>query len=78
MRPELQVFLSGCLTFGVPLILALRELVVLRRGNGGGWRPRRVPETAPRPLPPCLLVPTAPRRPAPVENVTRTRELELV
>jgi len=66
MRPELQVFLSGCLTFGVPLVLAVRELMLLRRG--GSWRPDPAPEPQPRPLPPCLLVP----------QLTRVRELERV
>ncbi len=57
MRPELQIFLSGCLTFGVPLVLALRELVLLRRYDGDDWPRDRPPEDGPKPLPPCLLVP---------------------
>ena len=31
MRPDIQVLLSGALTFGVPLLLAVRELLVLNR-----------------------------------------------
>jgi hypothetical protein len=37
MSPELVVVLSGTLTFGVPLVVAVREVIVTRRG--GGWRP---------------------------------------
>jgi hypothetical protein len=73
MRPEVQIFLSGCLTFGVPLVLAIRELVLLRRHDGDDWPRDRPPEDTPKPLPPCLLVPfqTSPppaetrRRPVP-------------
>jgi hypothetical protein len=36
MTPETQILLSGALTFGVPLALAARELIALRR-------PPRVP-----------------------------------
>ena len=75
MRPELFVLLSGCLTFGVPLILAIRELAVLRRGrnSGGGWRPPPAPEPGPKPLPPCLLVAFQPR--PPVSEKPRVLEL---
>jgi len=60
MSPELQVILSGSLTFGVPLIVAVREIIVTKRG--GGWRPERLPEPRPiKPLPPCLLPPPRPR-----------------
>lgn len=56
LSPALFVILSGCLTFGVPLLLALRELHLLRRRpNDGGYRPDPAPEPAPRPLPPCLV-----------------------
>jgi hypothetical protein len=76
MRPELQVILSGSLTFGVPLILAVRELLILRRGSGG-WRPDPKPEDeTPKPLPPCLLIHFQPRPPAP--EAPKTRVLELV
>ncbi|MBV9654112.1 MAG: hypothetical protein JOZ42_06070 [Acetobacteraceae bacterium] len=79
MRPALQIFLSGCLTFGVPLLLALRELHALRRhGGDGGWGPdpKPAPETHPKPLPPCLLVAFQPvGKPS---ETARARELELV
>jgi hypothetical protein len=56
MRADVQAILSCSLTFGVPLVLALRELKLLRRG--GGWSPDRIPDDeTPRPLPPCLFVP---------------------
>ena len=60
MSPEVFVVLSGTLTFGVPLAVAVREIVVTKRG--GGWRPERLPEPRPiKPLPPCLLPPERPR-----------------
>jgi hypothetical protein len=41
-----QILLSGALTFGVPLVLALRDLMALRRGReGGNWPPQ--PEAPP-------------------------------
>ncbi len=62
MAPALQVILSGTLTFGVPLLVAVHELVFTKRG--GGWRPERLPEPRPqKPLPPCLLPPPRPRGP---------------
>ncbi len=77
MSPETQVMLSGSLTFGVPLVLALRELVVLRRRGNGGWRRERTPEpTTPKPLPPCLLIP--PRLVRPPEPMPEKRVLEIV
>jgi hypothetical protein len=33
MSPDVQILLSGALTFGVPLLVAVRELVVLGRGD---------------------------------------------
>lgn len=87
MAPEMHVLLSGALTFGVPLALAVRELMVLRRGGKpDDRRPRRpvAPPLAPadgRPrLPECLipkplpqgLVPRLPADPAP----SRRRERE--
>lgn len=66
MSPGTQVFLSGMLTFGVPLLLAVRELIALRRstdGPGGGdGSAEPGPPPAPRgtgpavkPLPACLI-----------------------
>ena len=82
MSPALQVILSGCLSFGVPLVIALYELRNLRRyrGGGGGWRrPAPKPQPRPRqggsrPLPACL-VPNAAWRPPSPEPV---RQPELV
>ncbi len=51
MTPEAQVLLSGALTFGVPLVLAARELVVLRRGRRGSWGPDDPGSARPKPLP---------------------------
>ncbi len=74
-----QVVLSGALTFGVPLLWAVRELIVVRRGNRGGWggEPPKVPDPLPlqpdaHPSLPECLIPRLPRAPA------RSRELERV
>ncbi len=81
MRPDVQILLSGSLTFGVPLVLAVRELIVLRRNGGSGWSPP--PDEAPEPgpltpqsrtLPACLLPPYD----LPPDFSERARELELV
>jgi hypothetical protein len=66
MTPGVQVLLSGALTFGVPLLLAARELVALKqpRNDRGGFDGPR--EDAPKPpipggqprapqLPACLI-----------------------
>lgn len=71
------VVLSGTLTFGVPLALALRELFELKRRGNGGWegdgpmppKPPPAPITGEKPLPDCLI-PRLPPRPV------RIRELE--
>lgn len=63
MNAGVQVVLSGALTFGIPLVWALRELVVLRRPQGGSWPgdeprlpdPRPLPPDAPKRLPECLI-----------------------
>lgn len=56
------VLLSGGLTFGAPLVLAIRELLVLRPGGGQNWRDAAEPEPPPvpgttfnGPLPDCLI-----------------------
>lgn len=80
MDGTVLVVLSVGLTFGVPLALAVRELIELKRRDEGGWEgdgpaPREPPPTPPRsgqtPLPDCL-VPNL--RAGPV----RARELEEV
>ena len=71
------VVLSGALTFGVPLVLAMRELFELKRRDGGGWEgdgplpsaPQPPPGSGQKPLPECLI-PRLPARPV--------RELEKV
>lgn len=52
MAPATQILVSGALTFGVPLVLALRELVVINRKKN-----RRPPDDQ---LPPPPLRPTPP------------------
>lgn len=74
-----QVFLSGALTFGVPLAWAVRELVILRRPDRGAWggdgpkipNPMPLPPDAPRRLPECLIpkLPPLPTRPKVLEEV---------
>ncbi len=52
MSPDVQILLSGALTFGVPLALAVRELVVLGRKDAGPRPPdgdARRPDPAPAP-----------------------------
>jgi len=74
------VMLSGALTFGVPLALAVRELLDLKRRGGGNWdgdgpQPEPTPPPSPRgekPLPDCLIPKLAPG------PVRRVRELEEV
>ena len=70
LNPAVQVVLSGCLSFGIPLLIAIYELRSLRRyrPGGGGWR-RPAPAPQPRPLPPCLIPTDQWRAPA------RVREL---
>lgn len=71
------VLLSGTITFGVPLALAVRELFELKRRDDGGWegdgplpsKPPPAPVTGQKPLPDCLI-PRLPPRPV------RIRELE--
>jgi len=79
MDGTVYIVLSGALTFGVPLALAVRELIELKRRDGGGWegdgptpsKPVPPPRTGQKPLPDCLI-PKLPARPV------RTRELEEV
>lgn len=79
MDTELFMLLNGVLTFGAPLALAARELLVLRRDRGGdgSGRGERAPDTPPtpspagnKPLPDCLI-------PKPLPSaVARARVLE--
>jgi hypothetical protein len=66
MTSATQIVLSGALTFGVPLVLAIRDLITLRRDPGGSWPPSPPPQTPPpaprtgsppirRELPACLI-----------------------
>jgi hypothetical protein len=63
MQAATQVFLSGALTFGVPLAWAVHELFVLRRSSGGfGGRdeppppePPKLKPDRPKQLPECLI-----------------------
>ena len=65
MTSETFVLLSGTLTFGAPLVLAVFAL--RRRPQDDGWDRRTVePPPPPKPLPDCLI-------PRPI---TRVRELE--
>jgi hypothetical protein len=55
MAPALQISLSFALTFGVPALLAVRELLLLRRDDGPPdwiWRPEdmRPPDPLPSPV----------------------------
>ncbi len=84
MQPALQIVLSGSLTFGVPIVLAIRELLVAGRDggsapDGNAPRPTGVPPVAPgglghRPLPACLIPDLPPIGKTRPEHV---RELEL-
>jgi hypothetical protein len=84
MTQAAQILLSGALTFGVPLVLAVRDLMALRRGrDGGSWPP---PPEAPPPgpqsgspalrptlrkeLPACLIPVRSPQ----TDQRTRVRE----
>lgn len=63
------VVLSGALTFGAPLALAVRELLVLRPARDGDDGD---PRTVPAPLPPCLtqdIPPLVRARPKELEPV---------
>lgn len=52
MEASTQVILSGLLTFGVPLALAFRELIVVRRPPRGSWGGDGPPGPTPAPPPP--------------------------
>jgi hypothetical protein len=69
MSPGVQIILSGMLTFGVPLTIAVTELTGLRRGGAG--RGRRAAPVAPTPPPP--LPGLAPTRPLPACLIPQPR-----
>ena len=84
MAPGIQIVLSGALTFGIPLLFAMRELRALRRpwnGPGGHTRqpdpdpPPRRPGDQPalKPLPACLIP-----NPQPSLDTARSRVPERV
>lgn len=52
MESSTQVILSGILTFGVPLVFACRELIMIRRPPRGSWGGDGPPPPAPVPPPP--------------------------
>ena len=60
MSAEWHVGLDCFLSMGVPVLWAIRELILLRRGN---WRPDHV-EPEPMPRLPAGLVPPLSARPA--------------
>lgn len=57
------VILSGVLSFGAPLALAVYEIVALRRGPRGGDDDRPPAPPTPKPLPDCLQPKTLLARP---------------
>jgi hypothetical protein len=78
MNADLQVSLRLALTLGVPLVLAVLELMTLRHG---GWGSRRLPAEPPLPAPrgegprrelPACLIP----KPQPIEPARREKVLE--
>lgn len=61
MTPDMQILLSGAATLGVPMLLALRELILLHRAaddpdGGTDRRPPPDPSPVSPKLPACLLV----------------------
>ncbi len=91
MDTDTFILLSSALTFGVPLLLAFRELWLLRNaeGSAGGLPPRdrrspvapppgpaRGGPAVPRPLPECLIRAAQGLPPAPpVHRPARAPEL---
>jgi len=55
MASSTQVILSGIVTFGVPLVLAFRELVIVRRPRRGSWDGDGPPSPTPVPPPPDTM-----------------------
>ena len=83
MNPAMQALLSGGLSFGAVLLIAISELRALRKYRGrDDDGPRRSPAPPPKPSPggsrvlPACLVPNAHwRGPDPSTSPTRVREL---
>ena len=88
LEGSLFVLLSGTLTFGVPLLIGVHELLTLKPGGGGGGGRDPAPDIVPpppgptlglapppKPLPACLI-PNLP--PLPAFARATTRELEPV
>jgi hypothetical protein len=68
MSDTLNVYCEFALSFGVPMLLALRELWIVDKPRGG-WREDVPPvPPAPKPLPDCLI---------PKLQAQKIRELEL-
>lgn len=80
MNTGLQIVLSGALTFGIPLVIAVHEFFVLRRPQGDGWggddpkppTPKPYPNLTPNKLPACLIpnLPPIPARQRTPEKVS--------
>lgn len=74
------VLMSGTLSFGVPIAIALYELTQLRSspkgGDGNGPPPKRWPPRPPKPLPDCLLPDRLLPGPAVIRDHPVTRALE--
>jgi hypothetical protein len=84
MDAGLWVILSGSLTFGVPIVFGVRELLLLKPGRGG-WSGDHQPDITPvpptpgtdaptKPLPACLIPSLPPRLP----DAKPVRQLEPV
>ena len=60
MGPSTQAILSCFLSMGLPLLIAIWEVVRLGRDDGSGWRQDEAP--APHPPPPPMGDAAPPRR----------------
>ena len=62
-----HILFTGALTLGIPLVLAVGQMVAWRRRPRGGGRPPRDMPAPPRPkpLPDCLIPRPMVRGPAP-------------
>lgn len=65
MAPSTQILISGVLTFGIPLLIGLHGMIVLKRKKGPRppdeppppppFRPKHPSDTYSKPLPACLV-----------------------